>query len=163
MSQEGDGGTPPVAMVNGASSTDRDELKFDDVSALKRSQQNMEDYFKALLAEQVTLNEATLHIEGTIFDILDNHFRHLETADDWQTLCVVLATQFEKQLESRGFAWDTKEALPVNTNDLAWKTKLRFLNLSAVKHFFADGQKRGCSKLRALMGTRPVKRIVDCR
>jgi hypothetical protein len=104
-----------------------------------------------------------LQIEGVIADILRKDFGCLKTTLDWQMLHAVLTIEFEKVMAMHGLEWNQAQAMPVNTNDLKWKTRLRFLSVQKLKNFFLDGQKRGVSHICAMMGIRPVKRLVDCK
>jgi hypothetical protein len=108
-------------------------------------------------------SERVLHIQGVIGDILYRHFNALASTKDWEKLYLVLTTRFNKFLMEIGDSHLIADVKPTNTHDLVWKTKLRFLALHKVRHFYADGQKRGVSFSSALMGIRPVKRIADCK
>lgn len=48
MARHDDGGMPLGAMIDGVSSTDEDEFKFDDVHAFKCTRKHLEDCFKVL-------------------------------------------------------------------------------------------------------------------
>jgi hypothetical protein len=104
-------------------------------------------------------NLSILMLFGFLGDVLAKYFNSLAKISDWENLYTVLTANFQKDV-----TWPTGNLMaePKNTNDLLWKTKLRFQSLHRVRHAEVESQKRVSSYSCAMMGVRPVNKLSKC-